>query len=197
MKLPDPLGLLKVAPSPSLKTIYKQRARVEAFAAHLGLRVDWHDETLPCGFAYFNGSIAAKEDKLRPWMVLHDCAHYLIAPASRRRKVNFGLGAAPHVTERKRSDRIVTYENALREEHTAAWLGVVLARDLLGLRTMWSAAHDVSVGIDDCDMPISTEDEEESRCLALGLLTPFGYARSVRAFKAAERSRRAAQRVAA
>ena len=72
------------------------RARVEAFAAWLGLRVRWDQLLLPGGVAYRGGQIAALCDVLQPWMALHDVAHWLLAPAWRRRRLLEGIHTEKH-----------------------------------------------------------------------------------------------------
>lgn len=117
------------------------RDRVEAFAAWLGLRVRWDRLLLPGGHAYRGGQIAALGDVLRPWMALHDVAHWLLAPRWRRRRTNFGLGPAPQVHGREApSRRLVSAGHARREESAAAVLTVFLARELLDPESAESAA---------------------------------------------------------
>ncbi|MDO9016580.1 MAG: hypothetical protein Q7V43_06675 [Myxococcales bacterium] len=127
------------------------RARVGAFAAWLGLSVRWDLLLVPGGHAYRGGVVAALCDALRPWMALHDVAHWLVAPTWRKRRTNFGLGAAPQVHRREAPSRVlVSTRHARAEETAAAVLTIFLAWDLLDGDAAESATlgHDGMRGYD-------------------------------------------------
>lgn len=61
--------------------------------------------------------------------LLHEIAHYQVAPPERRFKANYGLGTSPDEQCVKNS-MLVTYDVANREEELASVLGILWERSL-------------------------------------------------------------------
>lgn len=165
------------------------RARVEAFAAWVGLAVRWDLVLLPSGHAYRGATIAALCDALRPWMALHDVAHYLLAPRWRRRRTNFGLGPAPQVRGREAPTRpLVSLRRAGPEEECAAVLTVLLAWALLDGDSAASATlgHVAMHGYDpdDNDFTDARYDAPLERLRARGLIAEDNRVPLVERFRA-------------
>ena len=121
-------------PPPGTKRSSLPTWRVTAGAyASMGLVAELDLECLPEGYAYINGRAALAGD---PYdchdLALHDLAHYLVAPASRKMAPNFGLGPHPTVDEPNRSLQKVTDGVQGREEGTACVLTVLLSLAVFG-----------------------------------------------------------------
>jgi hypothetical protein len=61
------------------------------------------------------------------WVILHEVAHWLIAPPARRRRRDFGLGAGPETGRKDEADadRSVDEPQRAREEAQASLLGIL------------------------------------------------------------------------
>lgn len=62
--------------------------------------------------------------------IVHDIAHWLVAPPSRRRCPDYGLGPDPNRSDVTHARLLVSPDHALREEELASALGVLLERAL-------------------------------------------------------------------
>jgi elongation factor P hydroxylase len=69
---------------------------------------------------------------MEPSVIIHEVAHYQLAPPSRRALVDFGLGAGPESGDRLRAeaDRCCSVQQGDREEALASLLGVVWETEL-------------------------------------------------------------------
>lgn len=61
--------------------------------------------------------------------IIHDLAHWMVAPPSRRRVCEFGLGSSPDVFSKDAVDLVSTKFGQREEEH-ASLLGIIIERDL-------------------------------------------------------------------
>jgi len=60
-------------------------------------------------------------------VILHEIAHFLLAPPGRRRRIDFGLGPGPDTTDRKAAARAALLAPLAREadEAAASLLGIL------------------------------------------------------------------------
>lgn len=122
----------------------QQRRIVSAFASYIGVTIEWDLTLLASGVVYENRVLAAKAE-LCPVHAIHDLAHYILAPASRRAKANYGLGPAPHVKESRDAICLVSQNEADTEECLASDLNIVLTGSLLGHEHACESANYVCV----------------------------------------------------
>jgi len=125
--------------------------RIEASLAHvdgpdisLSQREDHHAQALrllerfgldvfdlaPEQAVTWDGSAVAA--RMEPSVLIHEVAHYQLAPPSRRFKVDFGLGAGPESGDKPaaEADRMVFGVDCDREEALASLLGVLWEAEL-------------------------------------------------------------------
>ncbi len=81
--------------------------------------------------AAFNWDGAALDGDTEAYVILHEAAHFVLAPPERRRLVDFGLGAGPDTTDRAAAERAASLPILAREADEAA-------ASLLGI--LWEAA---------------------------------------------------------
>jgi hypothetical protein len=79
----------------------------------------------------FNWDGAALDGDTEAYVILHEVAHFVLAPPERRGLVDFGLGAGPDTTERTAAQRAAVLPEVAREDDEAA-------ASLLGI--LWEAA---------------------------------------------------------
>lgn len=79
----------------------------------------------------FNWDGAALDGDTEAYVILHEVAHFVLAPPERRGLVDFGLGPGPDTTERAAAERAAALPLAAREADEAA-------ASLLGI--LWEAA---------------------------------------------------------
>jgi hypothetical protein len=79
----------------------------------------------------FNWDGTALDGDTEAYVILHEVAHFALAPPERRRLVDFGLGAGPDTRDRAAAERAVTLPLLEREAEEAA-------ASLLGI--LWEAA---------------------------------------------------------
>lgn len=79
----------------------------------------------------FNWDDSALDGDTEAYVILHEIAHFLLAPPERRCLPDFGLGAGPDTTERARAERLAVVPLLERETDEAA-------ASLLGI--LWEAA---------------------------------------------------------
>ncbi len=75
---------------------------------------------------------------------LHELAHFLVAPKSRKRSVNFGLGHCPDDNRDIDSPMTIKPSNAQKEEELASVLGILYEKELnLKVRDypLWKATY--------------------------------------------------------
>jgi len=81
--------------------------------------------------AAFNWDGSALDGDTEAYVILHEAAHFVLAPPERRRLVDFGLGPGPDTTDRAAADRAAIVPVVEREGDEAA-------ASLLGI--LWEAA---------------------------------------------------------
>lgn len=112
----------------------KQWAAVVRLYRAAGILALVDPDIAPHGYVYGYGVAALGGDPPDRYdLGLHDLAHYLVAPAERRKLPNFGLGNHPSVMESRLLARVVTRSQADLEEESASLLNVLMARDLFGV----------------------------------------------------------------
>jgi hypothetical protein len=79
----------------------------------------------------FNWDGSALDGDTKAYVILHEIAHFLLAPPERRGLADFGLGPGPDTTERERAERAAAVSLREREEDEAA-------ASLIGI--LWEAA---------------------------------------------------------
>jgi len=93
-----------------------------ALARRCGMRVH------PAGTrSAFNWDGAALDGDTDAYVILHEAAHFVLAPPERRILVDFGLGAGPDTTDRAAADRAAQLPILEREadEAAASLLGIL------------------------------------------------------------------------
>ncbi|HEY3909952.1 MAG TPA: hypothetical protein VGM07_08685 [Stellaceae bacterium] len=68
----------------------------------------------------FNWDGAALNGATEAYVILHEVAHFALAPPERRRLIDFGLGPGPDTIDRDRAERAATLSPLAREEDEAA-----------------------------------------------------------------------------
>ena len=105
-----------------------ERHRVAALSVARSFGMAIHPEENPCRFnwdgAVLNGATEA-------YVILHEVAHFALAPPERRGFVEFGLGPGPDTLDREAADRAAVLSPLARDEDEAA-------ASLLGI--VWEAA---------------------------------------------------------
>lgn len=114
--------------------VQRDRELVREFAKSVGLRdVVWGSGVTPLGSAYAGLTSAVKEI-MSPEGAVHDTAHFILAPRSRKHRANFGLGAAPpSFGETRHVKARVGQKQAGREEMVALVLHMLIARAMFGV----------------------------------------------------------------
>ena len=97
-----------------------------SFAQGFGMAI--HPEGTPCRF---NWDGAALNSAPEAYVILHEVAHFALAPAERRGLIEFGLGPGPDTLDRDAAERAAVLAPLAREEDEAA-------ASLLGI--VWEAA---------------------------------------------------------
>jgi hypothetical protein len=75
----------------------------------------------------FNWNGAALNGETEAYVILHEIAHFVLAPPERRGLVDFGLGPGPDTIDRDRAERAAVLSPLARdeEEASASLLGIV------------------------------------------------------------------------
>src|SRR5260370_783303 len=75
----------------------------------------------------FNWDGAALDGDTEAYVILHEAAHFVLAPPERRRLIDFGLGPGPDTTDRAAADRAAPLPIPHRheDEATASLLGIL------------------------------------------------------------------------
>ena len=105
-----------------------ERHRRAALAVARSLGIAVHPEGAACRF---NWDGAALDGSVEAYVILHEAAHFALAPAERRRLVDFGLGPGPDTRDREAAARAATLPVLQREEDEAQ-------ASLLGI--LWEAS---------------------------------------------------------
>lgn len=101
----------------------EQHRRVAlSFARGLGMAV--YPDGVECAY---NWDGTALNSATEAYVVLHESAHFVLAPTARRRLIDFGLGPGPDTRERKAAERAAVLSPLERDadEAAASLLGIV------------------------------------------------------------------------
>lgn len=101
-----------------------ERHRQEALAFADRLRVPVHP---PGTHPPFNWDGAALDPDTEAYVILHEVAHFVLAPPERRSLIDFGLGPGPDTRDRESAERAALLPIAEREadEADASLLGIL------------------------------------------------------------------------
>jgi hypothetical protein len=100
----------------------RHRLAALSFAHTFGLAT--HPEGTSCRF---NWDGAALNGATEAYVILHEVAHFVLAPPERRGLIEFGLGPGPDTLDREVAERAAVLSPLMREEDeaTASLLGIV------------------------------------------------------------------------
>jgi hypothetical protein len=100
----------------------RHRRAALSLARSLGMAV--HPDGVECAF---NWDGRALNSATEAYVILHEAAHFVLAPTERRRLVDFGLGPGPDTRDRDAAARAMVVSPLTREEDEAAasLLGIV------------------------------------------------------------------------
>jgi hypothetical protein len=100
----------------------RHRLAALSFARTFGLAT--HPEGTSCRF---NWDGAALNGATEAYVILHEVAHFVLAPPERRGLIEFGLGPGPDTLDREVAERAAVLSPLMREEDeaTASLLGIV------------------------------------------------------------------------
>jgi hypothetical protein len=100
----------------------RHRLAALSFARGFGLAI--HPEGTP---SHFNWDGVALNGATEAYVILHEVAHFALAPPERRGLVEFGLGAGPDTLDRETAERAAVLPPLEREadEAAASLLGIV------------------------------------------------------------------------
>jgi len=93
----------------------RHRLAALGFARHRGMAV--HPPGTPCAF---NWDGAALNGATEAYVILHEIAHFVLAPLERRRLIDFGLGPGPDTLDREAAECAAVLPPLAREEDEAA-----------------------------------------------------------------------------
>ncbi|MGH7029129.1 MAG: hypothetical protein ACREE9_13095 [Stellaceae bacterium] len=105
-----------------------EQHRLSALALARGCGMMVHPPGVRCRF---NWDGAALNGATEAYVILHEIAHFVLAPPARRSLVDFGLGPGPDTTDRDQAERAATLSPLARDHDEAA-------ASLLGI--LWEAA---------------------------------------------------------
>src|SRR5215472_14541882 len=98
-----------------------------SLAGALGMAI--HPEGTPCRF---NWDGTALNGATEAYVILHEIAHFALAPTARRSLIDFGLGPGPDTKDREAAEAVVVLSplEAAEEEAAASLLGIVWEAEL-------------------------------------------------------------------
>jgi hypothetical protein len=101
-----------------------QRHRLAALSFARGFGMAIHPEGTPCRF---NWDGAALNGATEAYVILHEVAHFALAPLERRGLVEFGLGPGPDTLDRDTAERAAVVSPLARaeDESLASLLGIM------------------------------------------------------------------------
>ena len=101
-----------------------ERHRLAALSLARSLGMAVHADRVECAF---NWDGRALDGATEAYVILHEAAHFVLAPGERRRLVDFGLGPGPDTRDRDAAARAMVVSPLAREEDEAAasLLGIV------------------------------------------------------------------------
>jgi len=100
----------------------RHRLAALSLARRFGMAI--HPEETPCRF---NWDGAALNGATEAYVILHEVAHFALAPAERRSLIEFGLGPGPDTLDRDAAEHAAVLPPLAREkdEAAASLLGIV------------------------------------------------------------------------
>jgi hypothetical protein len=106
-----------------------ERHRRAALSLARAFGIGVHPEGMPCRF---NWDGTALNGATEAYVILHEIAHFALAPPDRRGLVDFGLGPGPDTLDRETAERAAVLSPLAREEDEAAasLLGIVWEAEL-------------------------------------------------------------------
>jgi hypothetical protein len=106
--------------------VERHRLAALSFARDFGMAI--HPEGTPC---LFNWDGTALNGATEAYVILHEVAHFALAPPARRDLIDFGLGPGPDTVDRDAAESAVVVSPIEREQDEAA-------ASLLGI--LWEAS---------------------------------------------------------
>ena len=106
-----------------------EQHRLSALSVARSFGMPIHPEGTPC---HFNWDGAALNGATEAYVILHEVAHFALAPTERRGLVEFGLGAGPDTLDRDTAERAAVLPLLEREkdEAAASLLGIIWEAEL-------------------------------------------------------------------
>lgn len=104
----------------------RHRRAALSFAGGFGMTI--HPAGIPCRFNWDGAALCSATEA---YVILHEVAHFLLAPAERRGLVEFGLGPGPDTVDRETAEDAAVLSLVERDAEEAA-------ASLLGI--LWEAA---------------------------------------------------------
>ena len=103
--------------------------RLAALALARGFGIAVHPPGTPCRF---NWDGTALDGATEAYVILHEIAHFVLAPPERRRLVDFGLGPGPDTADRAAAESAAVLPPLARasDEAAASLLGIVWEAEL-------------------------------------------------------------------
>jgi hypothetical protein len=97
--------------------------RLAALSLARGFDMAIHPEGTPCRFNWDGTRLNAATEA---YVILHEAAHFVLAPPERRGLVEFGLGPGPDTLDREVAEQAAVLSPLMREEDeaTASLLGI-------------------------------------------------------------------------
>jgi hypothetical protein len=101
-----------------------ERHRIAALSFARGFGMPVHPEGTPCCFNWDGKALNAATEA---YVILHEVAHFALAPLERRGLIEFGLGPGPDTLDREAAERAAVLPPLRREadEAAASLLGIV------------------------------------------------------------------------
>ena len=106
-----------------------EQHRMAALAFARGFGMPIYPEGTPCRFNWDGTALSAATEA---YVILHEVAHFVLAPPERRGLVEFGLGPGPDTLDREAAERAAVLPPLEREQDEAAasLLGIIWEAEL-------------------------------------------------------------------
>jgi hypothetical protein len=128
-KLDDPLSRaafrrIRATSADRARGALAERHRQAALSLARSLGMAVHADGVECAF---NWDGRALNSATEAYVILHEAAHFVLAPSKRRRLVDFGLGPGPDTRDRDAATRAMVVSPLAREadEAAASLLGII------------------------------------------------------------------------